>query len=205
MILETATAGYKKNYNIEDKGLQLLNVDLALITRLRNKENVRNVWLALGDIKNEEDLIEAKKEITAGGMRRSSSFKLMAVVNSAYSGLSVKSLVENSNVDGIVVDVDNLMASFDIGKSKFDVNMANFIRYILEIVNSNNAVSLLLNRSIEVSNDQVKLFLEHGLTQFITLAPKMVDQKLQVSDMELLRITKQKKRGRKRKKIDFGF
>ena len=138
-------------------------------------------------------------------MRRSSSFKLMAVVNSAYSGLSVKSLVENSNVDGIVVDVDNLMASFDIGKSKFDVNMANFIRYILEIVNSNNAVSLLLNRSIEVSNDQVKLFLEHGLTQFITLAPKMVDQKLQVSDMELLRITKQKKRGRKRKKIDFGF
>jgi phosphoenolpyruvate synthase/pyruvate phosphate dikinase len=205
IILQSATAEYKAEMGIEQRGLELLNIDLELILRLRNKENIRNVWLALGDVKNEIDLIEAKKEITAGGMRRSSSFKLLTLINSSYAGLAVKSLVENSNVDGVIVDLDELVRSFGVGGSKLDNNLANFVRYILEIVNTNNAVAFLIYRGIEVSNDQIKLFLEHGLTQFIAQAEGMVDKKLQVSDMELLRITKKKKRGRKRKKIDFGF
>ncbi|HOY46969.1 MAG TPA: hypothetical protein PKU95_05050, partial [Candidatus Dojkabacteria bacterium] len=139
------------------------------------------------------------------GMRRSSSFKLLSLINTSYAGLAVKSLVENSNVDGVIVDLDELVKSFGVGGSKLDNNLANFVRYILEIVNTNNAVAFLIYRGIEVSNDQIKLFLDHGLTQFIAQAEGMVDKKLQVSDMELLRITKKKKRGRKRKKIDFGF
>jgi len=205
VILQSATADYKAEMGIEQRGLELLNIDLELILRLRNKENIRNVWLALGDVKNEIDLIEAKKEITAGGMRRSSSFKLLSLINTSYAGLAVKNLVENSNVDGVIVDLDGLVRSFGVGGSKLDNNLANFVRYILEIVNTNNAVAFLIYRGIEVSNDQIKLFLEHGLTQFIAQAEGMVDKKLQVSDMELLRITKKKKRGRKRKKIDFGF
>jgi phosphoenolpyruvate synthase/pyruvate phosphate dikinase len=205
IILQSATADYKAEMGIEQRGLELLNIDLELILRLRNKENIRNVWLALGDVKNELDLIEAKKEITAGGMRRSSSFKLLSLINTSYAGLAVKSLVENSNVDGVIVDLDELVKSFGVGGSKLDNNLANFVRYILEIVNTNNAVAFLIYRGIEVSNDQIKLFLDHGLTQFIAQAEGMVDKKLQVSDMELLRITKKKKRGRKRKKIDFGF
>lgn len=205
IILQSATADYKAEMGIEQRGLELLNIDLELILRLRNKENIRNVWLALGDVKNEIDLIEAKKEITAGGMRRSSSFKLLSLINTSYAGLAVKNLVENSNVDGVIVDLDGLVKSFGVGGSKLDNNLANFVRYILEVVNTNNAVAFLIYRGIEVSNDQIKLFLEHGLTQFIAQAEGMVDKKLQVSDMELLRITKKKKRGRKRKKIDFGF
>lgn len=56
-----------------------------------------------------------------------------------------------------------------------------------------------------IRNEYIKLFLDAGLNQFITTSPQMVEQKLQVSDLELLQITKLKKRGRKKKKIDFGF
>ena len=62
-----------------------------------------------------------------------------------------------------------------------------------------------LNRGKLIHNDYVKLFLDSGLNQFVTTSPQMVEQKLQVSDLELLQITKIKKRGRKKKKIDFGF
>lgn len=205
LILESSTRRYKEEKGVMDRGLELLNIDMSLILYLRNKENFRNISLALADIGNEQELIEAKKEITAGGVRRSSSFKLMVVINTAYSAIGVKGLVQNSNIDGIIVDLDDLLSSLDLRTNKVDGNLANFLRYVFEIVNSNNTLSLLINREVEIGNEHIKLFLEHGLSHFITIAPKMVERKLQVSDMELLRITKQKKRGRKKKKIDFGF
>ncbi len=206
IIIQSFSKQVKEQYSLQDKTIELLNLDIELVLNLRNKDNFRSVWLAFGDVCTESELIELKKEVTAKGIRRSSTFKLLGVVNNSYSALNAKSLVENNSLDGLLIDLNELLFSIT-GKfnTGLDKNIVSFVRYIIELSNSNMAMPFVLYRGEKLNNDFIKSFLDAGLTQFITEATMMVEQKLQISDLELLQITKMKKRGRKKKKIDFGF
>ncbi len=206
IIIQSFTKFVKEQYGLQDKTIELLDLDIELVMNLRNKDNFRSVWLAFGDVSTEADLIELKKEVTAKGIRRSSTFKLIGAINTSFSALSSKSLIENNALDGLLIDLDDLLLSItNKNEAQLDKNIANFLRYIIELTSSSMGTPFFLNRGKLIHNDYVKLFLDSGLNQFVTTSPQMVEQKLQVSDLELLQITKIKKRGRKKKKIDFGF
>jgi len=206
IIIQSLTKTFRKEHSALEHTHELIQVDLELISRLRNKDGIRNISYSLADVLTEDELVELKKDISSEGIRRSATFKVLAVIDMAFAGIAVKSFVQNGNIDGIVIDLDRLLVSFGLENSKdLDDNLANFLRYVIEIVNSNNCQTMLINRGININNAQLKLFLEKGLNNFVTPVSQLMNFKLQVSDQELSQLVKNKKRGRKRKNIDFGF
>jgi hypothetical protein len=205
IIYQSASRTFLEAKGCTEHVHDMILIDLEVVSWLRNRENLRNVWYSFADVLTAEYLSDLKKNVSSEGIRRSATFKLFAHISQPYAGIAVKSLAENGNIDGIIIDLDRIVASMGANFQELDDNLANFLRFIIETVNTNNCQVFLWNRAVAVDNAQIKLFLEKGLGNFITPVAKVMETKLQVSDQELARLIKQKKRGRKRKKIDFGF
>lgn len=205
IIYQSLSLDFLKARGIEAHQHDLILVDLEVVQWLRNREGLRSFAYAFSDVLTAEHLAELKKNVSSEGMRRSATFKILAHISKPYAGMAVKSLVENGNVDGLIIDLDMLMPAMGIGFKEMDENVANFLRFVIETVNTNNCQVFLQNKAIVIDNTQIRSFLEKGLGNFIVPVEKVMEAKLQVSDQELARLIKQKKRGRKRKKIDFGF
>lgn len=205
IIYQSAGHEYLEAKNITEHVHDMVLVDLEVITWLRNRENLRNIWYSFADVNTAEYLADVKKNVSSEGIRRSATFKLFAHIARPYGVIAIKNIVENNNIDGVIIDLDKLIVAMGVNFKELDDNIANFLKYIIEIVSSNNCQVYLWNRDIVIDNAQIKLFLEKGLSNFITSIEKVMDMKLQVSDQELARLIKQKKRGRRSKKIDFGF
>lgn len=205
IIYQSASKDFLIAKNITEHVHDMVLVDLEVISWLRNRENLRGVWYSFADVPTAEYLYDIKKNISSEGIRRSATFKVFAHISEPYAAIAIKAFVENSNIDGIIIDLDAMIANMGVQFKEMDENIANFLKYVIEIVNTNNCQSFILNREIALDNSRIKLFLEKGLSDIITPVEKIMSTKLQVSDQELARLIKQKKRGRKSKKIDFGF
>lgn len=196
---ELASAGLEGN--IDD----FINIDLEILSELRNDYGFRNIWYGFNDISNVEELTERKKNVTSEGMRRSVSFKLFAVLKKSYPLFGIKSIVENNNIDGVIIDLDGLVKEFAGGKSQLDDVIVNLLKYVLSFVNTNNKLVFILNFDIAILPQHIKQLLDAGMTHFVTASKNIMNFKLNFVDQEVARIEKRKKRGRKKKVIDFGF
>ena len=183
----------------------LINIDLEILSILRNDYSYRNIWYGFNDIHNTEELFERKKNVTSEGMRRSISFKLFACLKESYPMFGIKDIVENNNIDGVIVDMDALMQSFAGGKNQLDDVVVNLLKYVLYSVNSNNKIVFALNNSVGMTPQNIKQLLEAGLMYYVTVPTNILSTKLAIVDQEVSRIERRKKRGRKKKVIDFGF
>jgi phosphoenolpyruvate synthase/pyruvate phosphate dikinase len=182
-----------------------VNIDLEILGILRNDYGFRNIWYGFNDILTAEELFERKKNVTSEGMRRSVSFKLFACLKESYPLFGIKNIVENNNIDGVIIDVDGLMQKFAGGKRELDDVVVNLIKYVLSFINTNNKLVFLLNNNIGIAPQQIKQMLEAGLNYFVTASNNLMNFKLAFVDQEVSRIERRKKRGRKKKVIDFGF
>jgi len=182
-----------------------INIDLEILSILRNDFSYRNIWYGFNDIHNAEELFERKKNVTSEGMRRSVSFKLFACLKESYPLFGIKSIVENNNIDGVIIDIDAVMEGFAGGKKQMDDIVANLLKYVLSFVNSNNKIVFVLNNNIAILPQHFKQLLEAGLMYYITASQNLLNNKLAIVDQEVSRIERRKKRGRKKKVIDFGF
>ncbi len=205
IIYQSASHDYLEAKNITEHVHDMVLVDLEVISWLRNRENLRNIWYSFADVNTAEYLADVKKNVSSEGIRRSATFKLLAHIAQPYGVIAIKSIVENNNIDGVIIDLDRLIKSMGVNFHELDDNLTNFLKYVVEIVSMNNCHVFLWNNDIVIDNAQIKVFLEKGLSNFIVPVEKVMDTKLQVADQELARLIKQKKRGRKSKKIDFGF
>jgi hypothetical protein len=76
---------------------------------------------------------------------------------------------------------------------------------MIETINTSKSEAHLLNRNLELDEEQLKYLLEKGLSNFILPTSKLLDYKNRVASLEVAKVEKKKKRGRRRKEIDFGF
>jgi len=193
-------------YNLQGRVDDFMNIDLALLNILRNTYKHRNLWYCFNDIHDEKELAERKKNVSSEGMRRSVSFKLFACLKESYPMFSIKKIVENSNIDGVIIDLDVLMTNFvGANTSKVDDTVANLLHYVVSSATSNNCLFFLQNISILLEPQHIKRLLEKGLMYFVTTTSNLFEYKLNIVDQEVACLIKKKKRGRKKKKIDFGF
>lgn len=184
---------------------KLMQYELTILDELRNKLALKNIWFAIPKVNNETEQSEIKKIISTFGFRRSSTFKLLSVVASTIGALSVRALAEN-DIDGIVIDYDAVLSSF-AGESAYknDANLQKFILWLSEAVNSRKCKPYLLMGKEKIDKEMVKQFMENGVNDFITEKEETYQFRLMISHMEIKRIEKKKKRGRKKKEIDYGF
>lgn len=94
------TARYLKN-------IDCLEVVVRLIKRLRNIHNLRNISLGVYAPQSGMLMKEIKKEISARGLRRGSSFNIYAIVENP-SEVILSDDILDAEIDGIVVDTTTL-------------------------------------------------------------------------------------------------
>ena len=193
-------------FGLLESAEDFINIDLELLSTLRNKYGFRNIWYCFNDVHDGKELAEYKKNITTLGMRRSVSFKIFACLKESYPLFSIKNIVENNNLDGIIIDLDSLITNF-VGANvhMLDDTIINLLNYVLNISNSNNCIVFLQNNLTILEPHYIKQLLENGLMYFVMPTEKLLEAKLNIVDQEVARLIKKKKRGRKKKKIDFGF
>lgn len=205
VMLLSASRNSLVEQELESRVDDLINIDLEVLSILRNEFGFRNIWYGFNDISNVDELTERKKNVTSEGMRRSVSFKLFAVLNKSYPLFGIKSIVENNNIDGIIIDLDGLVKDFAGGKGQMDDIVVNLLKYVLSFVNTNNKLVFILNFDIAILPQHIKQLLDAGMTHFVTASKNLMNFKLNFVDQEVSRIERRKKRGRKKKVIDFGF
>jgi phosphoenolpyruvate synthase/pyruvate phosphate dikinase len=183
---------------------ELLHLELEILDQVRNKEGLRNVWYSIPNVNIVEEQSEVKKIISSFGFRRSSTFKVVSQVSTPLAAISLKALIEN-DIDGIILDLDRLINAFISGQYHLDESLLRFLLWAVETLSSNKAKAYVINRTEKLDKDVIRALLDGGVENFILPEPELYTFKLLVSGLEVKKIEHVKKRGRKRKKIDYGF
>lgn len=184
---------------------QLFDFELEILSIIRNRESQRNLWLCVSDVRTADDLIRAKKAITSYGFRRSSTFKLYAELVKGYAAIAIKEISDGS-IDGIILNLDKIM--HDLKKhraNKLDDVTANFLAWAAWVINSSNTAPYLLTEDVYISDDQLHQFIDKGVSHYMASYADVPKLMTIVAGQEVKKLEKKKKRGRKKKNIDYGY
>ncbi|MBW7953379.1 hypothetical protein H3C67_01190 [Candidatus Dojkabacteria bacterium] len=201
------------NFNTKDfagsgkfvKNPKLLEIELEILSILRNSEALRNIYLALPRVNTAEELIEVKKTVSSYGFRRSSTFKLMAVISEPLGMLSVKSIVEN-DIDSVIFDLSAILKRL-FGGIKYELShdLITFLTWVCSTVNANKSEAYILNEGLVIEKEVVSKLMSKGVSNFVLPQEDVYQSKMLFSSLEVKKIVAKNKRGRKRKDIDYGF
>ncbi len=166
------------------KSPKLLEKVIAVIRRARTVHHNRNISLAVYRPVNESVLKEFKKYVTAGGLKRTSTFKLYAVLTSA-SELMLAQKMMRVGIDGMVVDMRRLVESIAGGaeyvNKQHEKTVDEIVRdFIHEFKNEN--VRMMVN--IAEKDESVENLVEYGAHDIIVSADKLQSAIRHITDAE---------------------
>lgn len=200
--LQSKTSG--SEYLLVDN--KQLYFQLELISILRNRESQRNVWVAFPACNDEHLQTEMKKHIISFGFRRSSTFKLLSEIDKPLGLVNIKSLVANE-IDGVIFNIDQILSEL-YQKDSFNLEpgVLNFISWAIHMVSSNKTKAYWQQSTPGLLNDDDwKRLIEKGMSNMIIRFADLAKYKVKISELELKQLDQHKKRGRKKKDIDFGY
>lgn len=82
-------------------------IELEAIKNVRNKENLKNVAIAIPFVRTFKELQDVKRIISAAGFRRSSTFKLFIIAQVPSAVIEISRMLE-IGIDGVIIDLDAL-------------------------------------------------------------------------------------------------
>ncbi|MEI7578644.1 MAG: PEP/pyruvate-binding domain-containing protein [bacterium] len=209
IIINSADIDFlRKHFDRNDMSkASLMQIELELISVLRNRENLRNIWYGLTNVENNLEQIEQKKNINAFGLRRTATFKIVTNLQYLLPALTVKRLVADGT-DAILIDIDALLHLIYAGATEakeIDQEVLDFIGWIVHIVNHNKTKLYLKTENYLFSKAMVEQLLEKGQLIIIAKEEQLATLRPIIVESEQQKIEKKKKRGRKKKMIDYGF
>ncbi len=86
---------------------QVFNLELEAIKKVREKLNLNNLSLMLPYVRTVRELEEVKKIITAGGLRRSGTFKLFIMAEIPSNVILIDAFI-NAGIDGVSIGTNDL-------------------------------------------------------------------------------------------------
>ncbi|MEI7603991.1 MAG: PEP/pyruvate-binding domain-containing protein [bacterium] len=186
-------------YNVYDatpsiylKNSEMLEVQCEAIHKLRNKENMRNLNIALPKFKNIKQLREFRKSLSASGLRRSTTFKVYIKV--AYSSnIFELSQYLDDRFDGVIVNLDTVYNSLYSSEKKIVRVTDTLLTTLAQIQKECKAakVPMIMDlKGIKLSEsalNKISPFLTYG----VSVAPKNLNKTKEfISDIEKQRIFK---------------
>lgn len=85
----------------------IFNLELQAIKIIRNKYNLKNLWLMIPFVHTVRELIEVKSLIYLAGLRRSSSFKIWMMVEIPSNVILLEKFIE-AGIDGVSIGSNDL-------------------------------------------------------------------------------------------------
>lgn len=168
-----------------------LEVAVRLVRRLRNIHGLRNITLGVYQPQGGNVMREIKKEISARGLRRGSSFSIYAVIENPAEVIMADDILD-AEIDGIILDTSTLarhvfslpLASKDV---VYDLGSNTIFRIIDSISQSTKAKSKKFIPFVEDNKDLVKYVVSKGVwgivvpNEYLNSARKLVaDQEAKI-------------------------
>lgn len=167
-------------------GNSIFDSEIQAIRKLRNSTKYKNLWVAIPYLRDEKEFMEVKKLISLAKLRRSSTFKIFAVVDNASSAMLVGDIIEAS-ADGILYDVDsliqNILGLYVPGETPVD-GIFQILRNSLKIASEFKVDSYVFGESIDNDFD-VKEIIKMGATGIGTNLKNVRQTKSKVKKIEL--------------------
>lgn len=184
----------------------LFELELEIVKYLRNKLELRNVSIVLPDVRTESDLTNMKKLVTASGLRRTATFKVMAEVSSPLAAISVRKIIDDG-VDALVVDIDKLLQNlYQDDRYKLTQEITSFLGNLIGKVTSTAVPVYLATDKISLTDDDLKEFVEYGVTNFIFPETKIRELAPILANIEVKALAGGGlRKGRKKKPINYGY
>lgn len=163
--------------------IELYKLELEVIKTLRNKMNLKNIWLMMPYVRNDRELIEIKRLLSAANIHRSPTLKLLLSVSIPGNLILLDRLIK-TGIDGIVIDSEKLAVLIS-GTDKdnddlapaFDImNEAVLWAYkkIITIANENSMPSSIFGHSAIITPSLIEKLVAWGITS-ITVSPDAID------------------------------
>jgi hypothetical protein len=128
--------------------LELLKRTIKIVKRIRNIYKKRNVSIALHSPMNEDVMKEFKKQLSGEGLRRTSSFKVYAILDNP-SEIILADDILNTKIDGLILNIPRIakqMQGFKIGddNAKYDLSRNSVFRVV------DNVIDMARNRDTKI-------------------------------------------------------
>lgn len=161
-----------------------VRLELEALRSVRNKENLRNVWLAIPFVRTYKELLEVKHEISAFGFKRSSTFKLFITAEVPSCVIRIGKLLE-IGIDGVIMDTDllaQLILAIDksnpkIGEYYKDNHMSVLwaVENVIKACNKARVHSQILAHVNSFTQRNIKKFVKWGVSS-ISVSPDILSQ-----------------------------
>ncbi|MEK9200813.1 MAG: phosphoenolpyruvate synthase, partial [Patescibacteria group bacterium] len=89
------------------KSPEVFALELEAIKRVRNKHNLKNLWLMIPFVSTVSELVEVKKIVAAAGLYRSSNFKLFMMVEIPSNVILLDDFLD-VGIDGVSIGSNDL-------------------------------------------------------------------------------------------------
>ncbi len=198
---ENPLLGYRGTYRLISSSDEL-ELELEAIRIIRNKEGIKNVWIAAPFVRTYREMKELKKLLSSFGFRRSSTFKLLLTVQVPSVAVTIDKVLD-LGIDGVVFDID-MLSQLMLGVDKANPKISKeyngthksvlwALKRVIKACNKNKVHSQVYSRSVASNPDLIKKIVEFGATS-VLVDLEMLDQTRDyIYDAEKSLITKKKK------------
>ncbi len=148
---------------------EVLKAEFSLIKSLRNKNNLRNLWISLPFVRTREELISLKKVLSSVGLYRSPSFKLLVTISTPSDIYLIDNFIAEG-IDGCLIDyfdLANLLYGRDFSYSELsalnDPAIETALENIIRPIAKDKLFSGIFNLPIEENQNLIKKLVKLGL------------------------------------------
>ncbi len=191
-ILDKSPLLYKLVYSRDEYSIV---EQIREIRDSRNRENLRNIWISVANVKTEKDLIEFKQILATKKMRRSSTFKIFLQVDNPTLVFGLDTVL-TGEVDGVIIDFEKLSDTLfeETSGTYSETAFETIFQLVLEATDRRKTKVWVKG---DFGDDMLKHFIKEGVLGIITSGKNLQELKNIISKAE---ISKLKPRKRKKKK-----
>ncbi len=170
---------------------QNMDGQIQVLSQLRNLYGHRNFWVSMPSSTSHENLAAIKKDLSAGGFRRTASFKVYQTVSQPIFFTSIAKVFEQG-IDGVILDLDKIIESiYGSNLSEVVLHISTEKELILDYFDSQLARDseyktkmLIKTESREIFELLLSPMLEHGVNGLVYCWQDVYEFKSTLASME---------------------
>ena len=162
---------------------EIFSLELEAIKYVRNKLNLKNLWLLIPYVRTLEEMANIKRMVAASGLHRSSTFKLILSVEVPSTVFLIDKFLD-IGIDGISIDLTDLtslLLGADRGNEKIfkyfsdlDKSVLWALERVIKEARRKRVYSTLVGQNTVLSPQLVDKVIEWGIDS-ISVTPDMIE------------------------------
>jgi len=170
---------------------QNMDGQIQVLSQLRNLYGHRNFWVSMPSTTSHENSATIKKDLSAGGFRRTATFKVYQTVSQPIFFTAIEKVFEQG-IDGVILDLDKIIEHI-YGSNLGDVvlHLAAEKELILDYFNNHLAKDSEFKTKMLIKTESREIFelllnpmLEHGINGLIYCWQDVYEFKSTLANLE---------------------